>query len=47
MVCDCPVMAHDPFVHKEANASLLVVMVGDLKMLRDGIVGCINKRVLL
>jgi hypothetical protein len=40
-------MAHDPFVHKEANMSLLVVMVGDLKMLRDGIVGYINKRVLL
>jgi hypothetical protein len=47
VVCDCPVIARDPFIHKEANTSLLVVMVGDLKMLRDGIVGCVNKRVLL
>jgi hypothetical protein len=38
-------MAHNPFIHKEANTSLLIVIVGDLKILRDGIVGYINKRV--
>jgi hypothetical protein len=38
-------MARDPLIDKEAYASLSVVVVCEFKMLRNGIVGCMNERV--
>lgn len=38
-------MACNSFIYEKADASLPVVMLCDFKMLRDGIVGCVNERV--